>query len=102
MDPPTVSETHSVADEKVNVGLCPMGAKFPGEGSGLVLPLQVHLLDECPQQEVEQARCNAGVVIRVFNFARKHMTLKETPAMASGLADHVWSIRELIEESAKH
>lgn len=33
---------------------------------------------------------------------RKHMTLKETPAMASGLADHVWTIRELIEESAKH
>ncbi len=37
-----------------------------------------------------------------YNFGRKHMTLKETPAMASGLADHVWSIRELIEESAKH
>lgn len=37
-----------------------------------------------------------------YNYCRKHMTLKETPAMASGLADHVWSIRELIEESAKH
>jgi hypothetical protein len=35
------------------------------------------------------------------NFGRKHMTLKETPAMASGLEDHQWSIRELIEESAK-
>jgi len=37
-----------------------------------------------------------------YNYCRKHMTLKETPAMASGLADHVWTIRELIEESAKH
>ncbi|MBC7818661.1 MAG: IS1 family transposase [Planctomycetaceae bacterium] len=37
-----------------------------------------------------------------YNYSRKHMTLKETPAMASGLADHVWTIRELIEESAKH
>jgi hypothetical protein len=37
-----------------------------------------------------------------YNFARVHMTLnKETPAMASGLEDHVWTIRELIEESAK-
>ena len=36
-----------------------------------------------------------------YNFGRKHMTLKETPAMASGLEDHVWTIRELIEESAK-
>jgi len=35
------------------------------------------------------------------NYGRTHMTLKETPAMASGLAIHVWSIRELIEESAK-
>lgn len=37
-----------------------------------------------------------------YNYCRKHMTLKETPAMASGLADHIWTIRELIEESAKH
>lgn len=37
-----------------------------------------------------------------YNFARKHVTLKENPTMASGLADHVCSIRELIEESAKH
>jgi len=40
-----------------------------------------------------------------YNFGRKHTSLskgRETPAMASGLADHVWTIRELIEESAKH
>lgn len=38
-----------------------------------------------------------------YNFCRKHASLKkETPAMASGLTDHVWTIRELIEESAKH
>jgi len=36
-----------------------------------------------------------------YNFARKHMTLKETPAMPSGLEDHQWTIRELIEESTK-
>lgn len=29
------------------------------------------------------------------------MTLKVTPAVASGLENHVWTIRELIEESAK-
>jgi len=33
-----------------------------------------------------------------YNFARKHEALKgQTPAMASGLADHVWTIKELIE-----
>ena len=36
-----------------------------------------------------------------YNYCRKHMTLKETPAMASGLENHQWTIRELIKESAK-
>jgi hypothetical protein len=29
------------------------------------------------------------------------MTLEVTPAIASGLEDYIWTIRELIEESAK-
>jgi hypothetical protein len=36
-----------------------------------------------------------------YNFARKHETLKgATPAMASRLTDHVWTIKELIEKAA--
>jgi IS1 family transposase len=36
-----------------------------------------------------------------YNFARKHETLRgATPAMASGLGDHVWSIKELVERAA--
>jgi hypothetical protein len=31
-----------------------------------------------------------------YNFCRKHMTLKTTPAVQAGLADHEWSIEELI------
>lgn len=31
-----------------------------------------------------------------FNFWRKHNTLKATPAMASGLAQHIWSVEELL------
>jgi len=30
------------------------------------------------------------------NFVRKHQTLKTTPAVAAGLADHMWSMEELI------
>jgi hypothetical protein len=30
------------------------------------------------------------------NFVRKHQTLKTTPAVAAGIADHVWSIEELV------
>jgi transposase InsO family protein len=36
-----------------------------------------------------------------YNFCRKHQTLKgQTPAMAAGLADKAWSIRELLEDAA--
>jgi len=31
-----------------------------------------------------------------YNFCRRHQTLRVTPAMESGLADHVWTIGELI------
>ena len=40
-----------------------------------------------------------------YNFCRSHMTLtknangiKTTPAMASGLTDHVWSVEEILEK----
>ncbi len=31
-----------------------------------------------------------------YNFARIHKTLRITPAMAAGIADHVWSIEEIV------
>jgi hypothetical protein len=31
-----------------------------------------------------------------YNFCRIHRSLRVTPAMESGLTDHVWSIRELL------
>jgi IS1 family transposase len=31
-----------------------------------------------------------------YNFARVHQTLRTTPAMAAGIADHVWSIEEIV------
>ena len=41
-----------------------------------------------------------------YNYCRSHMTLTErmgykcSPAMAAGLADHVWSVAELLERAA--
>src|SRR5215470_14522676 len=31
-----------------------------------------------------------------YNFCRVHKTLRVTPAMEAGLADHVWELEELI------
>jgi hypothetical protein len=33
---------------------------------------------------------------KYYNFARVHQTLRVTPAMEAGLADHVWAIEEIV------
>lgn len=32
-----------------------------------------------------------------YNFCRVHETLRVTPAMEAGLADHIWEIEEIAE-----
>jgi hypothetical protein len=32
-----------------------------------------------------------------YNFARVHQTLRVTPAMEAGIADHVWSLEEIVK-----
>ena len=40
-----------------------------------------------------------ALFIAWYNFGRKHEALKkQTPAMASKLTDHVWTIKELIQK----
>jgi hypothetical protein len=44
-----------------------------------------------------------AIFVAWYNFGRKHETLKgQSPAMASGLADKVWSLHELLETAAAH
>ena len=31
-----------------------------------------------------------------YNFARIHKTLRVTPAMEAGIADHVWTMEEIV------
>ncbi len=43
-----------------------------------------------------------AIFIVWYKFGRKHETLKgRTPAMASWLADHAWSMKELMTEAAR-
>jgi transposase-like protein/IS1 family transposase len=52
-----------------------------------------------------KSACHHEAMINIFvawyNFCRKHEALKkQTPAMSSGLTDHVWSIEELLAQAA--
>jgi hypothetical protein len=31
-----------------------------------------------------------------YNFCRVHQTLRVTPAMEAGIADHIWNVSELL------
>jgi hypothetical protein len=40
--------------------------------------------------------------VACYNFARKHEALKgQMPEMASGLMDHVWTIKDLVEKASE-
>ena len=39
---------------------------------------------------------NGDSVVFNYNFVRIHQTLRVTPAMEAGLADHVWEFEEIL------
>ncbi len=48
-------------------------------------------------KKLENLECAVALHFMYYNFGRKHQTLKgRTPAMAAGVADHVWTIEEVV------
>ena len=47
-------------------------------------------------KKVENHAAMVAIHFLYYNFGRIHKTLRVTPAMAAGLADHVWSLEELV------
>jgi IS1 family transposase len=53
-------------------------------------------LTNAHSKKVENLACAVGLHFAYYNFVRVHSTLKTTPAVAAGIADHVWKLDELI------
>jgi hypothetical protein len=73
------------------------------ERSNLTIRMQIRRftrLTNAFSKKWENHRAALALFFAYYNFCRVHMTLKETPAMAAGLAEHVWTIRELLECAA--
>ena len=47
-------------------------------------------------KKLENHAAQIAIFMVVYNFHRKHMTLKTTPAVKAGIADHIWSIEEIV------
>jgi len=48
------------------------------------------------RKKVENHCAAVAIHFMHYNFCRKHQTLKTTPAIAAGVADHVWTLEELV------
>jgi len=57
----------------------------------------VHPQDLGFSKKLHNHRCSVALLIAHFNFCGVHRTIKQTPAMAAGLTDHVWTAEELLE-----
>ena len=53
-------------------------------------------LTNAHSKKLENLTCAVALHFAYYNFVRVHSTLKTTPAVAAGLTDHVWTLRELI------
>jgi len=47
-------------------------------------------------KKLENHAAAVSLHMMFYNFARKHMTLGTSPAVAAGVADHIWSVEEII------
>jgi IS1 family transposase len=47
-------------------------------------------------KKVENHAAAVALFFMYYNFGRKHQTLGTTPAVKSGIADHIWSIEEIV------
>ena len=53
-------------------------------------------LTNAHSKKVENHRHALSLYFMYYNFARVHQTLRVTPAMQAGVADHVWTLEEII------
>jgi hypothetical protein len=51
-------------------------------------------------KKLEAFRAAVALHYAYYNLCKRHITIGTTPAVAAGVADHIWSIPELIENAA--
>ena len=56
----------------------------------------VHPPDERVLKKVENHEAAVALYFMYYNFGRVHQTLRVTPAMEAGVADHVWTLAEIV------
>jgi IS1 family transposase len=74
------------------------------ERQNLTMRMQIRRftrLTNAHSKKIENHRAMISMWFAFYNFSRVHSTLRVTPAMASGLSDHVWTVAELMGAASK-
>jgi hypothetical protein len=48
-------------------------------------------------KKIENHACSVALHAMYYNFVRIHQTLKVTPAMAAGVTDRLWEMKDVVE-----
>jgi hypothetical protein len=48
-------------------------------------------------KKIENHVCSVALHAMYYNFVRIHQTLKVTPAMAAGVTDRLWEMKDLVD-----
>ena len=95
-----------VAAEKRAISGCPDHARICTSHIELFnQKFRAHLkrfarLTAAHSKSVKHHEAMQAIYFCFYNFCRKHETIKQTPAVASGIADRQWTITELLEKVA--
>ncbi len=69
------------------------------ERSNLTLRMSVRRftrLTNAFSKKIENHAAAVAIYMMYYNFGRKHLTLGTSPAVKAGIADHIWSVEEII------
>jgi hypothetical protein len=70
-------------------------ARFGLMTTGICTRIGAHPTDPGPRNRNRQFLCGFVIATIPHNVVPIYRTLRVTPAMAAGIADHVWSIEEI-------
>ena len=69
------------------------------ERQNLTMRMQIRRLTRLTNafsRKVENLKAAVALHFAWYNFCRTHKTLRCTPAMEAGIADHIWGLAELV------
>jgi hypothetical protein len=66
------------------------------ESADADIDVPIHPPDEMLSRKTGEPRGHRGLYFMNYNFGRVHQTLRVSPAMEAGIADHVWGVEEIV------